>query len=49
VVTYPPIPLPLLREGEIVCKRDEVPLLFFFPLSKNGEGDKGGEVDKTLN
>jgi hypothetical protein len=49
VVTYPPNPLPLLREGEIVCKRDEAPLLSFFPLSILGEGEEGGEVDKTLN
>jgi len=30
-----------------VFKRDKVPLYKnLFPLSKSGEGDKGGEVDK---
>jgi hypothetical protein len=29
------------------CPRGLSPLLIFVPLSKNGEGEKGGEVDKT--
>jgi len=31
-----------LRES----KRGFAPLFYYFPLSKSGEGDKGGEVDK---
>jgi len=32
------------REGE--SKRGKAPLIYSFPLSLKGEGDKGGEVNK---
>jgi hypothetical protein len=46
LATYSPAPLPLAREGG-VGKRGVKPLsINFFPLSFEGEGDKGGEVSK---
>jgi hypothetical protein len=44
--THPPDPLPLVREGGVELERGFTPLLNLFPLSKDGEGDKGGEVTK---
>ena len=50
LTTYPPDPLPLLREGgrlPRVGKRGVKPLsINLFPLSFEGEGDKRGEVSK---
>ena len=47
LATHPPDPLPLLREGGSVGKRGVKPLsINLFPLSFEGEGDKGGEVSK---
>jgi hypothetical protein len=47
LATYPPKP-PSLRKGRgSVCKRGVKPLsINLFPLSFEGEGDKGGEVNK---
>jgi error-prone DNA polymerase len=45
--TYPPDPLPLAREGgEKMRGGLRPPLEISLPLSKIGEGDKGGEVKK---
>jgi len=47
LATYPPDPLPLAREGGVLGKRGVSPLsINLFPLSFEGEGDKGGEVSK---
>jgi len=49
LVTYPPDLLPLIKGRRSVDKRGAKPLsLLSFPLSFEGEGDKGGEVDKNL-
>jgi len=43
--TYPPDPLPLVREGGVKVREGaSPPLKNLFPLSFEGEGDKGGEV-----
>jgi len=36
----------LILSPKVEFKRGEAPLKSFFPLSFEGEGDKGGEVDK---
>jgi len=50
LATHPPDPLPLAREGgrlPRVGKRGMKPFsINLFPLSFEGEGDKGGEVSK---
>jgi hypothetical protein len=38
-------PYPYIFKG--VSERGEAPLLFFFPLSFEGEGDTGSEDEKT--
>jgi error-prone DNA polymerase len=47
LLTHPPDPLPLQREGGVKLRGGRCPPLKNSPpLSKSGEGDKGGEVDK---
>jgi len=52
LATYPPDPLPLLREGGVWVREGQSPSLKSLPPhAKNtspycGEGDKGGEVNK---
>jgi LAO/AO transport system kinase len=47
ISTHPPDPLPLTREGGVNMRGGpRPPLKNSFPLSKSGEGDKGGVVDK---
>jgi hypothetical protein len=35
-----------LGKGEVVLRGGEAPSFLFLPLSFEGEGDKGGEVNK---
>jgi len=47
LVTYPPDPLPLVREGGVKLRGGlRPPLENSFPLSASGEGDKGGKVER---
>jgi error-prone DNA polymerase len=47
LLTYPPDPLPLAREGGVMVRGGlRPPLENSLPFSKIGEGDKGGEVEK---
>ena len=46
LVTHPPDPLPLIREGGVNVREGLRPSFFFFPLSFKGEGYTGGEVSK---
>jgi hypothetical protein len=44
LLTYPPDPLPLTREGGVLRREGFHPSLKTLPPLLRGEGDKGGKV-----
>ena len=46
LATYPPDPLPLIREGGMQVREERSPSLKSLPPLPLRRGDKGGEVNK---